>query len=192
MQASLERLRKRREEEGDEGFTLIELLIVIVILGILAAIVVFAVQNLTSSSAQASCGSDLKTVQTATEAYKAQMGNYPEGGGTTGQTAAANSPTDIDPNANTVNAAAAATGAGSELLLGSDVGGGKDSLNNATQNLLAAGGAPGVGPWLKSVPANPGHYTIWVANDGTGTVTVVPSGGTGPGTFLTCAAAGVS
>ena len=52
MQASLERLRKRREEEGDEGFTLIELLIVIVILGILAAIVVFAVQNLTSSSSQ--------------------------------------------------------------------------------------------------------------------------------------------
>ena len=48
MQASLERLRRRREEEGDEGgFTLIELLIVIVILGILAAIVVFAVQNLT-------------------------------------------------------------------------------------------------------------------------------------------------
>ncbi len=81
MQASLERLRRRREEEGEEGgFTLIELLIVIVILGILAAIVVFAVQNLTSSSSQASCGSDYKTVETAVEAYKAQMGAYPTGG----------------------------------------------------------------------------------------------------------------
>ncbi len=80
MQASLERLRRRREEEGDEGgFTLIELLIVIVILGILAAIVVFAVQNLSSSSAKASCGSDFKTVETAVEAYKSQMGNYPSG-----------------------------------------------------------------------------------------------------------------
>ena len=79
MQATLERLRRRREEEGDEGgFTLIELLIVIVILGILAAIVVFAVQNLTSSSSQASCGSDYKTVETAVEAFRAQIGYDPE------------------------------------------------------------------------------------------------------------------
>src|ERR1700722_20092449 len=78
MQASLERLRRRREEIDDEGgFTLIELLIVIVILGILAAIVVFAVQNLTSSSSQASCRSDYKTVETALETYKAQRGAYP-------------------------------------------------------------------------------------------------------------------
>ena len=83
MRASREQLRKRRAENGDEGgFTLIELLIVVVILGILAAIVVFAVQSLTSRVPQASCGSDYKTVETALEAYKAQMGNYPTGGGT--------------------------------------------------------------------------------------------------------------
>ncbi len=78
MQATLERLRRRREEEGREsGFTLIELLIVIVILAILAAIVVFAVQNLTGQSAKAACSADYNTGQTALEAYKAQMGNYP-------------------------------------------------------------------------------------------------------------------
>jgi type II secretion system protein G len=77
MQASLERLRERRASGDEGGFTLIELLIVIVILGILAAIVVFAVQNLTSQSASAGCQSDYKTVETAAEAYKAQMGAYP-------------------------------------------------------------------------------------------------------------------
>jgi prepilin-type N-terminal cleavage/methylation domain-containing protein len=78
MQASLERLRQRRSDRGEEGgFTLIELLIVIVILGILAAIVVFAVQNLTKESSQASCGSDYKTVETATEVFKSQIGYYP-------------------------------------------------------------------------------------------------------------------
>ena len=78
MQATLDRLRQRRDERGDEGgFTLIELLIVIVILAILAAIVVFAVQNLTGSSAKASCESDLQTVDHAIQAYVAQVGKQP-------------------------------------------------------------------------------------------------------------------
>jgi prepilin-type N-terminal cleavage/methylation domain-containing protein len=76
MKASLERLRRRRDLGEEGGFTLIELLIVIVILGILAAIVVFAVQNLTSQSSKAACQSQYKTLETAQEAYKAQMGSY--------------------------------------------------------------------------------------------------------------------
>lgn len=78
MQATLDRLRQRREERGDEGgFTLIELLIVIVVLGILAAIVVFAVQSLTGESANGACQSDFKTTQVAVETYKAQVGAWP-------------------------------------------------------------------------------------------------------------------
>ena len=76
MNATLERLRERREEGNEGGFTLIELLIVIVILGILAAIVVFAVGAVTGKSANAACQSDFKTVQVAEEAYKAQIGSY--------------------------------------------------------------------------------------------------------------------
>jgi prepilin-type N-terminal cleavage/methylation domain-containing protein len=76
MQGSLQRLRERRDRSEEGGFTLIELLIVIVILGILAAIVVFAVQNLTGQSSKAACQSQYKTLETAQEAYKAQIGSY--------------------------------------------------------------------------------------------------------------------
>lgn len=75
----LDRLRARAQRT-DEGFTLIELLIVIVILGILAAIVVFAVGNSTNQATTASCQADKKTVETALEAYKANVGSYPTAG----------------------------------------------------------------------------------------------------------------
>lgn len=61
---------------SDHGFTLIEMLMVIVILGLLAAVVVYAVQNMTHQSATSACRSDFKTVESAQEMYKSQIGVY--------------------------------------------------------------------------------------------------------------------
>lgn len=61
----------------DEGFTLIELLIVIVILGILATVVVFAVGGITDQGQESACKAELKTVEVAVEAYRAQELTYP-------------------------------------------------------------------------------------------------------------------
>jgi general secretion pathway protein G len=68
-------MRKKRAGEG--GFTLIELLIVIVILGILAAVVVFAVGGISDKGKKSACLSDVKTIETAQEAYyaAANLGN---------------------------------------------------------------------------------------------------------------------
>lgn len=62
---------------NDDGFTLIELLIVIVILGILSAVVVFAVGGVTDQGQDSACSSDLKIMEVAVEAYRAQEGSYP-------------------------------------------------------------------------------------------------------------------
>jgi prepilin-type N-terminal cleavage/methylation domain-containing protein len=69
-----------QEKRNEGGFTLIELLIVIVILAILAAIVVFAVGTTTTNAVAASCKADAKSVETAVEAYKAQLGTFPPTG----------------------------------------------------------------------------------------------------------------
>jgi general secretion pathway protein G len=198
MQSTIERLRARRERlEGREGgFTLIELLIVIVILAILAAIVVFAVQNLSSTSAQASCTSDYKTVQTAVEAYKSQMGSYPHGDGSlyaAGNQANTASSTVTDVDATTTNAASViisptslvSPNVGGELMTGSNIGTtSKDATPTNTNNLTSPSGSS-VGPWLKTVPVNGNHYGIWVSNDGKGTITVdTVSGGVATATPL--------
>ena len=159
MQATLQRLHERRREMGDEGgFTLIELLIVIVILGILAAIVVFAVQNLSKSSSKASCGSDVKTVETAAEAFKAQVGSYPN----------STLPTGVG----IVTTGAVTTTPAGDYKAGTDAG-----VIELLNTYTLSGGAQ-VGPWLKDVPANPSHYAVGVSNDGKGTILIYNGTGT--------------
>src|SRR6185295_18631329 len=65
-----------QETKQDKGFTLVELLIVIVILGILATVTVFAVTGITNKGKTSACQADVKTIQTAEEAYSANTGNY--------------------------------------------------------------------------------------------------------------------
>lgn len=68
-----------KKRNGEAGFTLIEMLIVVIILGILAAVVVFGVSTFRKDSATQACTTDVKTVGTAAEAYKAKTGAYPAG-----------------------------------------------------------------------------------------------------------------
>jgi general secretion pathway protein G len=87
--------RLRVPRNKDNGFTLTELLIVIVILGILAGIVVFAVVNFTNTGAEAACKADKRTLELASEAYRAQKGGYP-GSVAPDTVAAANNDTNSD------------------------------------------------------------------------------------------------
>jgi prepilin-type N-terminal cleavage/methylation domain-containing protein len=64
-----------------KGFTLVELLVVIVILGILAAVVVFAVTGITSKGQSSACTIEVRTVNTALQAFNAKSTTnaYPTG-----------------------------------------------------------------------------------------------------------------
>jgi general secretion pathway protein G len=77
MMLDTSRLREAQQRRDDEGFTLIELLVVIVILAILAAIVVFAVGGITNKGQTSACDTDLKTIQTAEEAYYGSQSDGP-------------------------------------------------------------------------------------------------------------------
>ncbi len=167
---------------AEGGFTLLELLIVMAVLGILAGIVVFSLQGVGSSATVAACQSDFATTTEAVTAYQAQMGGYPGG---TGSATVTDSDLGTAPGftpgaaPSGVNAARA----GGELL-----------VSGATSPNL--GGTSNDGPWLEEAPENPGSYTIWVANDGSGMVQVldaadqVPAGATHTAKDCTAVSAG--
>ena len=75
MLRTIDRLRAARNDQ--RGFTLIELLVVIIILGVLAAVVVFSVRGISDNSEEAACKTELRTVETAIEAYYAENNSYP-------------------------------------------------------------------------------------------------------------------
>ncbi len=75
MSRTLDRMRAARRDQS--GFTLIELLIVIIILGVLAAIVVFSVRGISNNSDETACKTEVRTVETAIEAYYADRNSYP-------------------------------------------------------------------------------------------------------------------
>jgi general secretion pathway protein G len=72
MTNTLHRLKHRRDNGEINGFTLIEILVVIVVLGILAAVVIFALGDITGKTAQASCAADGSTVSAAVALFKTQ------------------------------------------------------------------------------------------------------------------------
>ena len=155
-----------RMARADGGFTLLELLIVLAVLGILAAIVVFSLQGVGSSAAVAACQSDFATTTEAVSAYQAQMGSYPGG---TGSAAVTDSDLGTAPG---FTPGAAPSGVNAARSDGELLVSGVTSPN--------LGGTDNEGPWLKEAPANPGEYSIWVANDGSGTVQVLDAAGQVP------------
>jgi len=66
------RLQLQDKNLIEKGFTLVELLVVIVILGILAAVVVFAVGGITNKGNSSACKIEVRTINTANQAYLAQ------------------------------------------------------------------------------------------------------------------------
>jgi prepilin-type N-terminal cleavage/methylation domain-containing protein len=66
-----------RRMRGQGGFTLIELLVVIAILAVLAGVVVFAVNGINNNSKDTACKTDLRTLRTAVQAYRAEKSVYP-------------------------------------------------------------------------------------------------------------------
>jgi prepilin-type N-terminal cleavage/methylation domain-containing protein len=75
MDTQIEELEVVEASKKDKGFTLVELLIVIVILGILATVTVFAVRGITDKGQENSCDVELRSIETATEAFFANTGS---------------------------------------------------------------------------------------------------------------------
>jgi prepilin-type N-terminal cleavage/methylation domain-containing protein len=81
MLIAVARKAQRRRLHSQAGFTLVELLIVIAILAALAAIVLFNISGVNSSSKCAAMQTDGATLQGAADVYFNNNGAYPVVGG---------------------------------------------------------------------------------------------------------------
>jgi general secretion pathway protein G len=73
----------RRRRKGEGGFTLIELLVVIAVLTVLAAIILFNVVGVANRGKTSACQTDVKSIQTASDAYYGDNSAYSTSDGTT-------------------------------------------------------------------------------------------------------------
>jgi prepilin-type N-terminal cleavage/methylation domain-containing protein len=87
----------RRRRRGEQGFTLIELLVVIAILSVLAAIVVFNVTGVKTTAGNATCATDVQSVQAAVDGYIAGLPTPATLGNFSSATTTATSITTVDP-----------------------------------------------------------------------------------------------
>jgi general secretion pathway protein G len=68
-------------KRNSSAFTLIELLVVVSIIGILISLSLFGIQNSRKSARDAKRKSDLESIRSALEMYKADNGKYPSTSG---------------------------------------------------------------------------------------------------------------
>lgn len=73
----LEAEKRRREEEGEKGFSLIELIIVVVILGILAAVIVPNLMERPGQARITKAKSDIRAIESALNMYRLDNHVYP-------------------------------------------------------------------------------------------------------------------
>ena len=69
-------VQRIRRMKGEEGLTLIEILVVLIILGILSGLVIFGIATFREDTAEVACQTDGKSVETASEAYRARNPGY--------------------------------------------------------------------------------------------------------------------
>jgi general secretion pathway protein G len=129
--------------KAKRGFTLVEILIVVVILGILAAIVVPQFTEASTEAKENSLRSDLQTLRSQIELFKAQHNDYPPGhGNLAGSTAAV------------------ATDFMNQMTFCTDIDGNTDAPPSKQRD--AANGFI-YGPYLERIPINPFNDQVMAA-----------------------------